>query len=74
MVLNEHVIMLNALRITYAANWRVYATHEMGDVCAMIEDDVHTMYNAFVDNGDVGAYIPDCQVMHMNIGSNELPC
>ena len=74
MVLNEHVVMLNAMRVTYAAYWKVYAeANEPGPLC-MIEDDVATMYDAYFDNGDLGAYIPDCQIAHFNVGEGDLPC
>lgn len=74
MVLSEHVIMLNALRITYAAHWKVYAQHDVPEVLTMIEEDVHTMYNAYIDNGDLGAYVPDLEVAHLSIKEGELPC
>ena len=73
MVLTEHVVMLQAMRVTYASFWKVYTTHNEPDVGAMIEGDVDAMYEAYI-NGDIGGFIPDCQVAHLSIVEGELLC
>ena len=74
MPLNEHMMMLNAMRVTYAAYWKVYAHHGVIDTLTEVEQDVDAMYDAYLKGSLEGFTIADAVVRSFIISPDDLTC